>query len=125
MKENFFFLTGLISKFVLPNALITFMLVSWFYYESAQEGGSPTWRAVAVGSMAIVGSLDGLGYRDFVNRMKHIETAIKKDQELRDQQHKSNVAAIIALALAGQDKEKIEEVIEQLLKSKPYADYRQ
>lgn len=105
------------NNIVAPNFLWAFMLViSVAYYQSTVEGGSPTWRTVAAGSMAIVGTLAGLGYKDFVGRMKRMEEDMKRDRELREKQHANNIRAIIALARAGQDRDKLDEVIDQLLR---------
>ena len=109
-----------ISRFLGPNLLFVAMLLTAVAYYQSSVTDAPTWRNVAAGSMALVGTLAGLGYRDFVGRMRKFEAQIKHDQDKRDVQHKANVAAIVALAmvtadhLKEEDKEKIQSIVKTL-----------
>ena len=120
-------------RLIAPNLLFVGMILSALaYYQTTMTGESPTWKNVAAGSMAIVGTLAGLGYRDFVSRIRKFETKLEADRlafekqleddsHKRDGQHKANVAAIVALAMATSttlkedDKDKVQEIIKKLL----------
>jgi len=113
----FFYLTSFVSQ----NLLFFAMIVAAASYYQTSVSDSPTWRNVAAGSMALVGTLAGIGYRDFVNRLKKFDTQMTEDRKKRDDQHKANVAAIVALAMATSehlkpdDKDKVQEIVKKLL----------
>jgi len=110
-----------IARTIGPNALFVAMLVMAAAYYQSTVTDAPTWRNVAAGSMALVGTLAGLGYRDFISRLRKFESRIELDQAKRDRQHKANVSAIVALAMAASDhlkaddKEKIQDIVKSLL----------
>jgi len=125
------------ARIVAPNLLFVGMLITSVAYYEAAQSDAPTWRNVAAGSMALVGTLAGLGYRDFISRVrkfehtleanrKTFEIALEEDRKKRDDQHKANVAAIVALAMASAssehmkdvDKDNIKEIVNRLLDSK-------
>lgn len=134
---------GIMNK-IIPNLLFVGMAVtSAIYYDLKVTDVSPTWQNVAVGSMALVGTLAGLGYREFMKKMelmniriaesqkeiekerKEISDELKEDRKRRDQQHKANVAAIVALSMSVMDKmsvdqrDKVQEVVHKLLEDGP------
>src|SRR4051812_32348087 len=113
MRDLYWHLSESLLALVAPNTVLTFALFFSVLYFQAE---SPTWRNVAAGAISLVGILAGLGYRDFLKKLKEYEAQMKDERDRRDKQHAANQAAIIALALAGGEKERVEAVIAQLLK---------
>jgi hypothetical protein len=125
VSDSIFKHVGSFLVSLLPNfAWMSVMAVYAAYYDLQVTGGSPTWQNVAAGSMAIAGVLGGLAFRMFMSKMNAMQKALVQDRERRDQQHKANVSAIVALSMSTMDrvspeeKQHIREMINQLLSDK-------
>ncbi len=91
------------------NAMILLAITSFALYYTQVQAPSPTRQHVAAGSMALVGTLAGLGYRDFLGRMRHLQERQAKVEE-----------AIVALALVVQcgDPNKTQRIVTDLIRDK-------
>ena len=109
---------GIFQTFVAPNVLIVGILTaSVVYYQTSVNGSSPTWERLAEGSIAVIGVLSAFTVRMFMLAVAKWEKQAEDDRIKRDEQHNQNRWAIVELARASGNQEKIDQIISDYLKA--------